>query len=66
MSVSLVSALVSQPVLLCVVVLWYVTVAGSGFDSCRGWEVVASVYWTSPLLNIYTVSHSVNCLISYF
>ena len=35
-------------------------VAGSGFDSGGGWQVVASVYWTSPLLNIYTVSHSVN------
>ena len=49
MSVSLVSVLVSHPVLVCVAVLWYV--AGSGFDSVGGWQVVASVYWTSPLFN---------------
>ena len=54
--INLVSVLVSQPVLLCVVVLWYVTVfmsSGLWVRFWRGWQVVASVYWTSPLLNYY-------------
>ena len=58
MSVSLVSVLVSQPVLLCVAVLWYVTVFVSGEFWVRFWrglQVVASVYWTSPLLNINVI-----------
>ena len=38
--------------------------AGSVFNSGEGWQVVASVYWTSPLLNIYTVSHSFNYYLS--
>ena len=71
MSVSLVLVLVSQPVFVCVAVLWYVAVFVSGgfwvrFWGGGGWQVVASVYWTSPFLNIYAVSYSFNCLISYF
>ena len=54
MSLSLVSVLVSQPVLVCVVVLRYVAVFVSGgfwVQFWRGWQVVASVDWTSPILN---------------
>ena len=42
MSVSLVSVLVSQPVLVCVVVLWYVAVFVSGGSWVRFWRGLAS------------------------
>ena len=43
MSVSLISVLVSQPVLLCVVDLWYVTVFVSGGFCVRFWQVASKL-----------------------
>ena len=45
MSVSLVSVLVSQPVLLCVVVLWYVTVFVSSGFWARYWRGLAGCHF---------------------